>query len=86
MSDLRFAVHYHLGNACAFARRLRQDAGQTAAEYMGVLLVVSVIIAAVSQTSIGTTIRTKMDHVVKMVATGDTDAKNAPKDCTGSKC
>jgi Flp pilus assembly pilin Flp len=60
--------------------------GQTAAEYVGVLLVVSVIIAAVSQTSIGTTIRTKMDHVVKMVATGDTDAKNAPKDCTGSKC
>jgi Flp pilus assembly pilin Flp len=84
MSDLLFAVQYHLGNAWdasrTVARRMRQDAGQTAAEYMGVLLVVSVIIAAVSQTSIGTTIRDKMNHVVKMVAIGDTGAMgSAPK-------
>jgi Flp pilus assembly pilin Flp len=84
MSDLLFAVQYHLGNARAFARRLRQDAGQTAAEYMGVLLVVSVIIAAVSQTGIGDTIRTKMDHIVKIVAVGKTDAKG--KDCQGDNC
>ena len=95
MSDLLFTVSYHAGNAWdatrTFARRMRQDAGQTAAEYMGVLLVVSVIIAAVSQTSIGDTIRTKMNHVVKMVATGDTDAKGAKgasgnDQCTGDKC
>jgi Flp pilus assembly pilin Flp len=77
MSDFLFAVQYHAGNARAFARRLREDAGQTAAEYMGVLLVVSVIIAAVSQTGIGDTIRTKMDAIVTKVATGDTDATNA---------
>jgi Flp pilus assembly pilin Flp len=88
MSDLLFTVQYHLGNAWdtsrTLARRMRQDAGQTAAEYMGVLLVVSVIIAAVSQTGIGNTIRDKMDHIVKIVAVGKTDAKGG--DCQGEKC
>jgi|tagenome__1003787_1003787.scaffolds.fasta_scaffold19385034_2 Flp pilus assembly pilin Flp len=80
MSDLLFTAQYHVGNAYAatrtFARRLRQDAGQTAAEYMGVLLVVSVIIAAVSQTGIGGEIKSKMTHIVRIVAVGKTDVHN----------
>ena len=73
-----FCIQAH-GVGLAIRSRVADQQGQTAAEYMGVLLVVSVIIAAVSQTSIGDTIRTKMNHVVKMVATGDTDAKHATK-------
>jgi pilus assembly protein Flp/PilA len=63
--------------AVRHARRLRHDAGQTAAEYMGVLLVVSVIIAAVATTDIGDTIKGKMSDLVGMIAKGDkgTDAQ-----------
>jgi Flp pilus assembly pilin Flp len=55
-------------------RRFRHEAGQTAAEYMGVLLVVSVIIAAVSQTGIGTDIKNKMGDLVTSIGIGE-DAK-----------
>ena len=41
-------------------RRLCAQAGQTAAEYMGLLLVISVIIAAVATTTVGTQIRDEM--------------------------
>jgi Flp pilus assembly pilin Flp len=57
-------------------RRFRHDAGQTAAEYMGVLLVVSVIIAAVATTGIGTDIKTKMADLVTSIGKGE-DAKKA---------
>ena len=56
--------------------RLRQDAGQTAAEYMGVLLVVSVIIAAVATTGVGTDIKNKMADLVGYIASGQ-DGKQA---------
>ena len=52
-------------------RRFRHEAGQTAAEYMGVLLVVSVIIAAVSTTGIGTDIKNKMADLVSDIGNGD---------------
>jgi Flp pilus assembly pilin Flp len=51
--------------------RARDNRGQTAAEYMGVLLVVSVIIAGVSQTHIGDTIVEKMKHLVGLIAKGE---------------
>jgi Flp pilus assembly pilin Flp len=51
--------------------RVRDNRGQTAAEYMGVLLVVSVIIAGVSQTHIGDTIVEKMKHLVGLIAKGE---------------
>jgi len=51
--------------------RIRDNRGQTAAEYMGVLLVVSVIIAGVSQTHIGDTIVEKMKHLVGLIAKGE---------------
>jgi Bacterial TSP3 repeat len=43
---------------------MRSQRGQTAAEYMGVLLVVSVIIAAVSTTNVGTAIARQLDRLV----------------------
>jgi hypothetical protein len=46
--------------------------GQTAAEYVGVLLVVSVIIAAVATTNVGTAIARQLDRLVCEIA----DAKN----------
>ena len=61
-------------------RRFRQDAGQTAAEYMGVLLVVSVIIAAVSTTGIGTEITGKMSDLVSYIASG----KDGKQEASGS--
>jgi hypothetical protein len=54
--------------------RLRSQLGQTAAEYVGVLLLVSVIIAGVASTAIGDRIachlRTGVDHVFGGHATG----------------
>jgi pilus assembly protein Flp/PilA len=75
MSDLLTTTRVNCSlafeTAVRHARRLRQDAGQTAAEYMGVLLVVSVIIAAVSTTGIGTDIKNKMSDMVSYIAKGD---------------
>jgi hypothetical protein len=58
------------------AERARENRGQTAAEYMGVLLVVSVIIAGVSQTKIGDQIVEKMKHLIDQIAGGNTDKKS----------
>jgi hypothetical protein len=52
------------------AERAREDRGQTAAEYMGVLLVVSVIIAAVSTTGIGGEIVARLSTLVQNIGTG----------------
>ena len=61
------------------AERARETDGQTAAEYMGVLLVVSVIIAGVATTGIGDDIVKKMSHLVDQISTGSTDHKAAAK-------
>ncbi len=64
--------------------RLRGQAGQTASEYMGLLLVVSVIIAAVSTTTVGTQIAREMERIVCEIFGGDCGAApNAPQlsDC-----
>ena len=57
-------------------QRARENRGQTAAEYMGVLLVVSVIIAGVSQTDIGDEIVKKMTHLVGLIAGGESGKAN----------
>ena len=66
MSDLLTTARINCSLAfetfCREARRFRHEAGQTAAEYMGVLLVVSVIIAAVAKTEIGDTIAEQVRH------------------------
>jgi Flp pilus assembly pilin Flp len=59
--------------------RARNADGQTAAEYMGVLLVVSVIIAGVATTGIGDDIVKKMSHLVDQISTGATDHKAPAK-------
>jgi Flp pilus assembly pilin Flp len=80
MSDLLTSTRINAGLAIETAvkqvRRFRHEAGQTAAEYMGVLLVVSVIIAAVSTTGIGTEITGKMSDLVSYIASGK-DGKQA---------
>jgi hypothetical protein len=54
--------------------RARENRGQTAAEYMGVLLVVSVIIAGVAQTNIGDQIVEKMKGLINDIAGGNSGA------------
>ena len=49
--------------------------GQTAAEYVGVLLVVSVIIAAVATTSVGHDITSALSDLVRDIAGGESGKK-----------
>lgn len=53
--------------------RAREERGQTAAEYLGVLVVVSVIIAVVSKTGVGDQIEKAISKVVTNIAGGKTD-------------
>ena len=55
--------------------RAHEARGQTAAEYMGVLLVVSVIIAAVVTTEVGHDITSALSDLVRDIAGGDTPKK-----------
>jgi hypothetical protein len=59
-------------------KRLRGDLGQTAAEYMGVLLVVSVVIAAVATTPIGTQISERMKELVCKIGGGTCETAPPP--------
>ena len=54
--------------------RLCAQTGQTAAEYMGLLLVISVIIAAVATTTVGTQIQEDMLCIVCEIFGGPTAA------------
>jgi Flp pilus assembly pilin Flp len=53
----------------------RDPRGQTAAEYVGVLLVVSVIIAAVATTDVGHEITDKISSLVRDISGGDSGSK-----------
>ena len=55
----------------ALAERVREERGQTAAEYLGVLVVVSVIIAAVAGTGVGDDIKGWIHDVVEKISKGD---------------
>ena len=48
--------------------RARSERGQTAAEYLGVLLIVSVIIATLATTDIGHEITTQLSRLVRDIA------------------
>lgn len=54
-------------------RRLGEEHGQTAAEYMGILLVVAVLIAAVLASGADDTIKTKTKEIVDSISTGGKD-------------
>jgi Flp pilus assembly pilin Flp len=55
--------------------RARNPRGQTAAEYVGVLLVVSVIIAAVATTDVGHELTDKISSLVRDISGGDSGKK-----------
>jgi Flp pilus assembly pilin Flp len=55
--------------------RGREARGQTAAEYVGVLLVVSVIIAAVATTGVGHDITDTLSSLVRDISGGDSGKK-----------
>ena len=59
----------------ALARRAREQRGQTAAEYMGILLVVAVIIGAVATSGIGGKISDLIGTMIDSISSGD---KKAP--------
>ena len=76
MSDISttaLELHVRSTNALrAFAERLRsEERGQTAAEYLGVLVVVSVIIAAVAGTGVGDDIKNWIHDVVQKISGGN---------------
>jgi hypothetical protein len=55
--------------------RAGRTRGQTAAEYVGVLLVVSVIIAAIVATDLGHDLTHKLSSLVRDISGGDSGAK-----------
>jgi hypothetical protein len=55
--------------------RAHEARGQSAAEYLGVLLVVSAIVAAVATTGLGHDITDKLSDLVRDIAGGDTPKK-----------
>lgn len=57
--------------------RARDEEGQTAAEYLGIVLVVSVIIAAIAGSGIGDQIVTKIGELIDKIAGGETGKKGA---------
>ena len=72
MSELSLEAYVRIHTVVSgLLERARETRGQTAAEYMGVLLVVSVIIAGVSQTGIGDQIVEKMKGLVNAIAAGE---------------
>jgi Flp pilus assembly pilin Flp len=72
MSDISIEAYVRISTFLSgLAERAREHRGQTAAEYMGVLLVVSVIIAGVAQTDLGDEIVKKMSHLIDDIAGGN---------------
>jgi Flp pilus assembly pilin Flp len=59
----------------ALAERARDERGQTAAEYMGILLIVAVIIGAVATSGIGGKISGLIGDMIDSISSGD---KKAP--------
>ena len=88
MSELTTTAHDSFRDHCieayvgfeslvlGLAQRVRENRGQTAAEYMGVLLVVSVIIAAVANTKVGDQIVGKLKDLVDAIAGGKSGKGN----------
>jgi Flp pilus assembly pilin Flp len=59
----------------ALAERARDERGQTAAEYMGILLIVAVIIGAVATSGIGGKLSGLIGDMIDSISSGD---KKAP--------
>jgi pilus assembly protein Flp/PilA len=77
IDDASMVLAVHTRNALrAWLARLGSERGQTAAEYLGVLVVVSVIIAAVATTDVGDKIKDFINTIVGKIATGDSAKGN----------
>jgi Flp pilus assembly pilin Flp len=63
-----FAAFQTVGHT--LAERARDQRGQTAAEYMGILFIVSAIIAAVMLGNIGGLIKTQLHSIVSDISHG----------------
>jgi Flp pilus assembly pilin Flp len=61
----------------ALAGRARDQRGQTAAEYMGILLVVAVIIGAVATSGVGGKISDLIGDMIDSISSGDKKAPGA---------
>jgi Flp pilus assembly pilin Flp len=72
----RVAMHDVARRARDLAERGKEERGQTAAEYMGVLLLVSLIIAALFTSSIGDWITNGVGDLVNDIANGRDDGAN----------
>jgi Flp pilus assembly pilin Flp len=82
MSDLITTTQDTYRNACidawfgvlayaeSLGERAKENKGQTAAEYMGILLIVSLVIAAVVKTDIAKTISERVGAIVDAIAHG----------------
>jgi Flp pilus assembly pilin Flp len=70
--ELCIQVHGHAARVGAeLRRRTRDENGQTAAEYMGILLIVAVIIGALFASGIGDQIVTKAKEQIDKIASGE---------------
>jgi hypothetical protein len=72
----RVAMQDVAGRTRDLVERARDERGQTAAEYMGVLLLVSLIIAALFTSSIGDWITNGVGDLVNDIANGESDGAN----------
>ena len=61
--------------AASLRERARENRGQTAAEYMGILLIVAVIIGAIATSGIGGKISDLIGGMIDSISSGD---KKAP--------
>jgi Flp pilus assembly pilin Flp len=69
----RVAMHDVARRAHDLAERGKDERGQTAAEYMGILLIVSVIIAALFGSGIGGWIVNGAEDLIQDIAKGNDD-------------
>jgi Flp pilus assembly pilin Flp len=69
----RVAMNGIAGRTHELVERAREQRGQTAAEYMGVLLLVSVIIAALVASPVGGWIADGVEKIVQEIAGGGSD-------------
>ena len=59
-------------NVRSFVERMREERGQTAAEYMGILFVISAIIVGVVGAHLDTAIRDRLGKIVDAIGKGVT--------------
>jgi Flp pilus assembly pilin Flp len=76
--ELAIRARIVLDDLChALSERAREQRGQTAAEYMGILLIVAVIIGAIATSGVGGKISGLIGGMIDSISTGDKKAPGA---------